>query len=107
MDCARHERGLEKVSQRPEKDTGRRVRWSTIDSTKPLSIANFNNEADCTIDALVISGGGPSPGKILNLNDEMWRSACQIVVIVPMQLIRGSVPNMTRFIDTFYWRFWT
>jgi 3-oxoacyl-[acyl-carrier protein] reductase len=46
------------------------------------------------VDILVINAGGPPPGRILDLDDETWRAAFELLVLGPMRLARLALPAM-------------
>lgn len=46
------------------------------------------------IDGVLVNHGGPAPGNALELSDEQWREAFELVVAGPLRLLRALVPQM-------------
>jgi 3-oxoacyl-[acyl-carrier protein] reductase len=46
------------------------------------------------IDVLVLNAGGPPPGSVLDLTDDDWRNAFDLVVLGPLALARLALPAM-------------
>jgi 3-oxoacyl-[acyl-carrier protein] reductase len=49
-----------------------------------------------SVDVLVINAGGPPPGRILDIDDAMWREAFELLVLGPMRLARLAIPSMAK-----------
>ncbi|WP_432835644.1 SDR family oxidoreductase [Dactylosporangium sp. CA-092794] len=45
-------------------------------------------------DILVLNAGGPPPGRILDLGDEHWRAAFELLLLGPLRLARLVLPGM-------------
>ena len=45
-------------------------------------------------DVLVLNAGGPPPGRILDVTDEAWRSAAELLLLGPLRLARLALPGM-------------
>ena len=48
------------------------------------------------LDGLVVNAGGPPAGKALELSDEQWLAAYQLLIGGPLRLLRALVPKMDR-----------
>jgi 3-oxoacyl-[acyl-carrier protein] reductase len=48
------------------------------------------------LDGVLVNSGGPPPGAALDLGDEQWRAAFDLLVTGPMRLLRALVPQMRR-----------
>ena len=48
------------------------------------------------LDGLVVNAGGPPAGKALDLRDEQWLAAYQLLIGGPLRLLRAVVPKMDR-----------
>lgn len=46
------------------------------------------------VDVLVVNAGGPPPGRILEVDDEHWLQACQLLLLGPLRLARAALPGM-------------
>jgi 3-oxoacyl-[acyl-carrier protein] reductase len=46
------------------------------------------------LDILVLNAGGPPPGRILDLDDAVWRDAFELLVLGPLRLARLALPRM-------------
>lgn len=62
---------------------------SSIDSW----VKNVQSELG-TIDALVVNGGGPSPGKFDELDDSAWLEGYENTLMSAVRLIRAVLPDM-------------
>jgi len=47
-----------------------------------------------TLDVLVLNAGGPMPGRILDLDDDAWQAAFDLLVKGPLSLAREALPAM-------------
>jgi 3-oxoacyl-[acyl-carrier protein] reductase len=45
-------------------------------------------------DILVLNAGGPPPGRILDVTDQQWRDAYELLLLGPLRLARLAVPAM-------------
>ncbi|AGZ43008.1 short chain dehydrogenase [Actinoplanes friuliensis DSM 7358] len=45
-------------------------------------------------DVLVLNAGGPPPGPILEVGDDQWRAAFELLVLGPLRLARLALPGM-------------
>jgi 3-oxoacyl-[acyl-carrier protein] reductase len=47
-----------------------------------------------SIDGVLVNAGGPPGGSVLDLGDEEWRGAFEVLIGGPIQLLRALVPRM-------------
>lgn len=47
------------------------------------------------LDGVLVNGGGPPAGTALDLDDEQWRHAYDLLLGGPLRLLRGLVPQLT------------
>ena len=45
-------------------------------------------------DVLVLNGGGPPPGRILDVADEAWRAGAELLLLGPLRVARLALPGM-------------
>ena len=46
------------------------------------------------MDVLVLNAGGPPPGRILEVTDDQWRAACELLLLGPLRLAGLALPGM-------------
>jgi 3-oxoacyl-[acyl-carrier protein] reductase len=46
------------------------------------------------LDGVLMNAGGPPPGEVLSLSDEVWRSAYELLIGGPIRLLRALEPLM-------------
>jgi 3-oxoacyl-[acyl-carrier protein] reductase len=46
------------------------------------------------VDILVTNAGGPPPGGLGDLGDDAWRAAAEQLLLAPVRLLRGVIPQM-------------
>ncbi|MCS7477558.1 SDR family oxidoreductase [Umezawaea endophytica] len=46
------------------------------------------------LDVLVLNAGGPPPGRILDVGDEQWQKAFELLLLGPLRLARLALPRM-------------
>jgi 3-oxoacyl-[acyl-carrier protein] reductase len=46
------------------------------------------------LDVLVLNAGGPPPGRILDVDDDGWRAAFELLLLGPLRLARLALPAM-------------
>ena len=46
------------------------------------------------LDVLVLNAGGPPPGRILDVEDERWQQAFDLLLLGPLRLARLALPRM-------------
>ena len=47
-----------------------------------------------SLDVLVLNAGGPPPGRILDLTDDDWQAAFELLLLGPLRLARLAMPAM-------------
>jgi 3-oxoacyl-[acyl-carrier protein] reductase len=47
-----------------------------------------------SFDVVVLNAGGPPPGRVLDLDDDAWRQAAQLLLHGPLGLVRAVMPGM-------------
>ena len=45
-------------------------------------------------DVLVLNAGGPPPGRVLDVTDDAWRAASELLLLGPLRLARSALPGM-------------
>jgi len=45
-------------------------------------------------DILILNAGGPPPGRILDVGDEQWQAAFELLLLGPLRLARLALPRM-------------
>ena len=69
------------------------------DMADPASAAAAMEEVDARyggLDVLVLNAGGPPPGRILELDDQRWREASELLLLGPLRLARLAMPGMAK-----------
>jgi 3-oxoacyl-[acyl-carrier protein] reductase len=46
------------------------------------------------LDVLVLNAGGPPPGSVLEITDDAWRSAFDLLLLGPLRLAQAALPGM-------------
>ncbi len=46
------------------------------------------------LDVLVLNAGGPAPGRILDIDDQGWQYAFELLLLGPLRLARLALPGM-------------
>jgi len=79
-------------------DLGReKAAWQAHDFSDPASAASAVAEVVArfgSLDVLVLNAGGPPPGGVLDVTDDQWRSAFDLLVLGPLALARAALPGM-------------
>ena len=82
-----------------EEVPGATILPSELDVSSGTSISKWVQSSLDTfgsIDALVVNGGGPSPGTFDELNDELWLSGYENTLMSAVRMIREALPEMRR-----------
>ncbi len=60
------------------------------------AVAAFDEVENCygALDVLVLNAGGPPPGRILDVEDERWQQAFELLLLGPLRLARLALPGM-------------
>ncbi|HOZ73349.1 MAG TPA: SDR family oxidoreductase [Spirochaetales bacterium] len=99
-DPARLAAALESL-RAPERDGRRvgRVEGAVLDVTDAASIKAWVAGAAVAygpaIDALAVNAGGPPPGLFIDLDDDAWRKAFELLVLSAVRTIRESLPGLS------------
>jgi 3-oxoacyl-[acyl-carrier protein] reductase len=93
----RHAAALETAAARLQELTGMRVGTLVSDIAAP-------DAAAATLDAMasrhgppdvvVLNAGGPPPGRILDVTDDVWRAGTELLLLGPLRLARLVLPAM-------------
>lgn len=89
---------LEQVATQLKELGARRVMWASFNFLDEVSIQEFARQVTAmgeSIQAIVISGGGPTAAPTLELSDTEWKEAFQLIVLGPLQLIRSLTPFLS------------
>lgn len=96
--CSRYQNTLIEAAENIVNESGNDVKCHTVDLSNPSTVEKligYSIELDRSLDALVISSGGPAPGSILTVSDEQWQDAFRVVLLGPYRLIRGLIPCLS------------
>jgi 3-oxoacyl-[acyl-carrier protein] reductase len=77
--------------------TGAQVHPIVSDVADPASAAKTVgevNERFGAVDVLVLNAGGPAPGRVLDVDDDAWQAAFNLLVLGPLRLARLVLPAM-------------
>jgi 3-oxoacyl-[acyl-carrier protein] reductase len=88
---------LESAARRLGRDTGGLVHTLVNDVSEPDAAAAAMKEVEGllgTLDVLVLNAGGPPPGAILDVDDERWKQAFELLLLGPLRLARLALPRM-------------
>ncbi|WP_218038821.1 SDR family oxidoreductase [Acrocarpospora pleiomorpha] len=61
------------------------------------TLVNDISEGDAPVDdmdILILNAGGPPPGRILDVGDDAWRAATELLLLGPLGLARRALPAM-------------
>ncbi len=95
--CARTEADLERTAERDRDQTQADVLAVPADLSAAAGIHNVlaaTVERFGGVDILVANAGGPPPGKFMDLADDDWRRAFELVTLSFVRLVREVVPHM-------------
>ncbi|WP_214109113.1 SDR family oxidoreductase [Acrocarpospora catenulata] len=79
---------LDAAARRLKENTGAAV------ATLVNDISGEDAAAVDTVDILVLNAGGPPPGRILDVGDEVWRAGTELLLLGPLRLARLALPAM-------------
>jgi 3-oxoacyl-[acyl-carrier protein] reductase len=88
---------LRSAALRLGEDTGGTVHALVNDVSEPKSAAAALDEVESrygALDILVLNAGGPPPGRILEVEDERWQQAFELLLLGPLRLARLALPRM-------------
>lgn len=93
----RHTETLETAASDLADATGKLPHWLVSDITEPgaaeEAVSTVENRYG-SLDALVLNAGGPPPGNIVEVEDEQWYSAFELILLGPLRLARLALPAM-------------
>jgi len=95
----RHAESLNAAATRLKEQTGAAVGTIVSDLAAPDTAAAAWDELTGRYgapDVLVINAGGPSPGRILDVDDDAWRAGAELLLLGPLRLARRALPGMAR-----------
>jgi 3-oxoacyl-[acyl-carrier protein] reductase len=88
---------LESAALRLGRDTGGTVHALVNDVSEAKSaeaaVAGVESLLGA-LDVLVLNAGGPPPGRILDVDDERWQQAFELLLLGPLRLARLALPRM-------------
>lgn len=88
---------LESAALRLGGDTGGLVHALVNDVSEPKSAATALDVVESrygALDVLVLNAGGPPPGRVLEVEDERWQQAFELLLLGPLRLARLALPRM-------------
>jgi 3-oxoacyl-[acyl-carrier protein] reductase len=88
---------LEKAAALLSERTGTAVGTLTADIAAPDDAAALLDVMTARFappDVLVLNAGGPPPGQILDVADDAWRAAVELLLLGPLRLARLALPGM-------------
>ncbi len=62
--------------------------------TAEVVARQVGREFDGRLDGVLVNAGGPPPGQVLELSDEQWAGAYELLIGGPIRLLRALVPMM-------------
>ena len=95
--CARDKSRLDSVAEEIRTTTGVQVLAEVVDVADATSIDNFFEQIFNRyekIDILINNSGGPPVGKSIELTDEQYQSAYELVLMSKIRACRRAVPSM-------------
>jgi NAD(P)-dependent dehydrogenase (short-subunit alcohol dehydrogenase family) len=67
---------------------------AAFDATDPVSLEHFFRQLPATIDHVMVTGGGPHYGRLLEMDFEQARSALDAHPLLMLQIARNAGPRM-------------
>ncbi len=95
--AGRHAGPLIQAAARLSEQTGGAVGTLVSDIAAAESAATAIDELTAGYgppDVLVLNAGGPPPGRILDVTDDAWRAAAELLLLGPLRLARLALPSM-------------
>jgi 3-oxoacyl-[acyl-carrier protein] reductase len=93
----RREDSLKAAAAEIEQRTGAEVGWiagDIADAARAQSAVEEVTLRHGRLDVLVLNAGGPPRGRILDVADEQWQAAFELLVMGPLRLARLTLPAM-------------
>jgi 3-oxoacyl-[acyl-carrier protein] reductase len=88
---------LEAAAARLRQQAGPAVGTLVSDVAEPLAAAAAMDAVAARygpLDVLVLNAGGPPPGRVLDIADDAWRAAAELLLLGPLRLARLALPGM-------------
>ena len=88
---------LDRAAAALRERTGGCVHKLVTDIREPESAKTAVAEVEAAhgaLDVLVLNAGGPPPGRILDLDDQAWQDAFELLLLGPLRLARLALPPM-------------
>ncbi len=88
---------LDAAAARLREGTGAAVHALVNDVSEPDAAKAALAEVESrfgALDVLVLNAGGPPPGRILDVGDEQWQRAFELLLLGPLRLARLALPRM-------------
>jgi 3-oxoacyl-[acyl-carrier protein] reductase len=95
----RNEEALTAAASGIGQRTGTKVDWLAGDIADPEAAQAAVGEVTLRhgrLDVLVLNAGGPPRGRILEVDDEHWHAAFELLVMGPLRLARLALPAMAQ-----------
>jgi len=93
----RHEQALAQAAEAITQLAGIEVHHLVSDLADPEASAGLIDEVEARVgglDVLVLNAGGPTPGRILDLDDAAWYRGLELLLLGPLRLARPALPRM-------------
>lgn len=71
-----------------------RVVADLADTGAAVTAVDATERAFGAVDVLVLNAGGPPPGRVLDLTDDQWRAAAELLLLGPLRFARLVLPRM-------------
>jgi 3-oxoacyl-[acyl-carrier protein] reductase len=94
--AGRHAGSLEKAAARLREQTGAKI-GTLVSDMAAADAATAMSEMSSRYgppDVLVLNAGGPPPGRILDVTDDVWRAGSELLLLGPLRLARLALPGM-------------
>jgi len=75
-------------------ELGERASWCAADVADPAAPDAIAHAVDGALDGILVNHGGPPVGKALELSDDEWLAAFDLVLRGPIRLLRTLAPRM-------------
>jgi 3-oxoacyl-[acyl-carrier protein] reductase len=88
---------LVEAAARLRERTGGTVHTLVADVRDPGAAKTLIAETEAghgALDVLVLNAGGPPPGRILDVDDQGWQDAFELLLLGPLRLARLALPRM-------------
>lgn len=99
MLLGRNEDRLVEAAGSLSRPAGVRVEHIVADLTDPASTAAVVTAVESAVDrldVLVLNSGGPPPGRVLEITDEGWHDAAELLLFGPLRFAHAFLPGMAK-----------